>query len=167
VACFWFEWTEPGIAASTKIILGAPIAVLEPQSSTNRSFTSRLYCTERALWKLYWFLRDFGYDVDLLQRDQVDEKALLNLAASFVHRIRPFARVVTKILTPSHPLVNGKYFLARQPMSSTHRMGAETPMVYSYTQISQYLRCPRSYRYATSVAGGKRRHARYGFWPLF
>src|SRR5450631_143393 len=22
-----------------------------------------------------------------------------------------------------------------------------TPMVYSYTQISQYLRCPRSYRY--------------------
>ena len=26
-------------------------------------------------------------------------------------------------------------------------MGGETPMVYSYTQISQYLRCPRSYRY--------------------
>ena len=26
----------------------------------------------------------------------------------------------------------------------THR---ETRMVYSYTQISQYLRCPRSYRY--------------------
>jgi CRISPR/Cas system-associated exonuclease Cas4 (RecB family) len=22
-----------------------------------------------------------------------------------------------------------------------------TPMTYSYTQISQYLRCPRSYRY--------------------
>jgi PD-(D/E)XK nuclease superfamily len=27
------------------------------------------------------------------------------------------------------------------------RMGAEVPMVYSHTQISQYLRCPRSYRY--------------------
>jgi len=27
------------------------------------------------------------------------------------------------------------------------RMGGEAAMVYSYTQISQYLRCPRSYRY--------------------
>jgi len=26
-------------------------------------------------------------------------------------------------------------------------MGGAAPMVYSYTQISQYLRCPRSYRY--------------------
>src|SRR5260370_28025572 len=26
-------------------------------------------------------------------------------------------------------------------------MGKEAVMVYSYTQISQYLRCPRSYRY--------------------
>src|SRR5690242_21801639 len=26
-------------------------------------------------------------------------------------------------------------------------MGGQAAMVYSYTQISQYLRCPRSYRY--------------------
>jgi len=26
-------------------------------------------------------------------------------------------------------------------------MGREAVVVYSYTQISQYLRCPRSYRY--------------------
>jgi hypothetical protein len=26
-------------------------------------------------------------------------------------------------------------------------MGTDLPMVYSFTQISQYLRCPRSYRY--------------------
>jgi hypothetical protein len=38
-----------------------------------------LYCTERALWKLNWFLRDFGYDTQLLKDDQVDEKALSNL----------------------------------------------------------------------------------------
>jgi hypothetical protein len=38
-----------------------------------------LYCTERALWKLNWFLRDFGYDAQLLKDDQVDEKALRNL----------------------------------------------------------------------------------------
>ena len=53
--------------------------ILEPQSFRNRSFFGRLYCTERALWKLHWFLRNFGYDADLLQRDQVDEKALANL----------------------------------------------------------------------------------------
>src|SRR5712671_5954799 len=40
-----------------KSFLELRFVVLEPQSSTNRSFTSRLYCTERALWKLYWFLR--------------------------------------------------------------------------------------------------------------
>jgi PD-(D/E)XK nuclease superfamily len=32
-------------------------------------------------------------------------------------------------------------------MMSMRRTRAEIPMVYSYTQISQYLRCPRSYRY--------------------
>ena len=53
--------------------------ILEPTSHEAISFSGRLYCTERALWKLSWFLRDFGYDADLLTRDQVDEKALLNL----------------------------------------------------------------------------------------
>jgi hypothetical protein len=62
-----------------KPFLELRFVILEPQSSQGRSFFSRLYCTERALWKLHWFLRDFGYDADLLRRDQVDEKALLNL----------------------------------------------------------------------------------------
>ncbi len=53
--------------------------VLEPKSFEARSFSGRLYCTERALWKLNWFLRDFGYDAQLLKDDQVDEKALSNL----------------------------------------------------------------------------------------
>ena len=53
--------------------------ILEPLATQDRSFFSRLYCTERALWKLHWFLRDFGYDADLLNRDQVDERALQNL----------------------------------------------------------------------------------------
>ena len=53
--------------------------ILEPESFATRSFSGRLYCTERALWKLNWFLRDFGYDPDLLGRDEVDEKALLGL----------------------------------------------------------------------------------------
>ena len=62
-----------------KPFLSVRFAVLEPESFAGRSLSGRLYCTERALWKLNWFLRDFGYDADLLGRDQVDEKALLNL----------------------------------------------------------------------------------------
>ena len=53
--------------------------VLEPKAFETRLFSGRLYCTERALWKLNWFLRDFGYDAQLLKDDQVDDKALSNL----------------------------------------------------------------------------------------
>ena len=53
--------------------------VLEPKPFEARLFSGRLYCTERALWKLNSFLRDFGYDTQLLKDDQVDEKALSNL----------------------------------------------------------------------------------------
>ena len=62
-----------------KPFLALQFAILEPASFNARSFSARIYCTERALWKLNWFLRDFGYDADLLNRDQIDEKALLNL----------------------------------------------------------------------------------------
>jgi hypothetical protein len=54
-------------------------AVLEPKDYEGHLFTGRLYCTAKALWKLNWFLRDFGYDPDLMGRDEVDEKALLGL----------------------------------------------------------------------------------------
>lgn len=54
-------------------------AILEPKPFETRLLSGRLYCTERALWKLNWFLRDFGYDTQLLKDDQVDEKALYNL----------------------------------------------------------------------------------------
>jgi hypothetical protein len=53
--------------------------ILEPKPYDGRLFTGRLYCTEKALWKLNGFLRDFGYDAQLLKDDQVDEKALSNL----------------------------------------------------------------------------------------
>jgi hypothetical protein len=53
--------------------------VLEPRQYVSRSITGRIYCTPKALWRLNWFLRDFGYDTDLLGRDEVDEKALLGL----------------------------------------------------------------------------------------
>ena len=62
-----------------KPFLAVRFSILEPASHEALSFSGRLYCTERALWKLTWFLRDFGYDLELLNRDQVDEKALLHL----------------------------------------------------------------------------------------
>jgi hypothetical protein len=62
-----------------KPFLSLRFSILEPTSHEALVFSGRLYCTERALWKLTWFLRDFGYDNELLSRDQVDERALLNL----------------------------------------------------------------------------------------
>ena len=54
--------------------------VLEPKSLAGHRFSARLYCTPKALWKLNWFLRDFGYDSELLERDEIDEKHLIGLS---------------------------------------------------------------------------------------
>ncbi len=55
------------------------LAILEPTALAGKAISGRLYSTPKALWKLSWFLRDFGYDTELLGRDEVDEKALLGL----------------------------------------------------------------------------------------
>jgi len=70
--------------------------VLEPEEQKGRSFSGRLYCTPKAIWRLRWFLRDFAYDQELMGRDEVDEKALLSL------------RGVVRI---SHTTLNGRRFL--------------------------------------------------------
>ena len=62
-----------------KPFLALRFVVLEPNLFESQSLSARLYCTERALWKVDWFLRDFEYDRELLDRDQIDEKALLGL----------------------------------------------------------------------------------------
>jgi len=67
-------------------------SVLEPKELTGHSVAGRLYCTPRALWKLNWFLRDFGYDAELLGHDEIDDKNLVGLHG------------VVKI---SHVVVNG------------------------------------------------------------
>ena len=53
------------------------LAIVEPEELAGRTLSGRLYCTPKALWKLNWFLQDFGYDAELLGQDVVDEKALL------------------------------------------------------------------------------------------
>jgi hypothetical protein len=55
------------------------LAVLDPSRFSGHSLSSRLYCNPKALWKLNWFLRDFGYDTELLGRDEVDETRLVGL----------------------------------------------------------------------------------------
>ena len=53
--------------------------VLKAEPLAGRTFSGRLYCTPRALWKFSWFLRDFGYDAELLGRDEIDDEALIGL----------------------------------------------------------------------------------------
>ncbi|MGB0013943.1 MAG: hypothetical protein WBQ03_20240 [Candidatus Sulfotelmatobacter sp.] len=55
------------------------LAIMEPDRFAGQVLSGRLYCTPKALWKLNWFLRDFGYDTELLGRDEIDEKQLVGL----------------------------------------------------------------------------------------
>src|SRR5712671_6125073 len=53
--------------------------ILEPHELAGRVISGRVYCTAKALWKLSWFLRDFGYDTELLGRNEIDDKSLVGL----------------------------------------------------------------------------------------
>jgi len=79
-----------------KPFFSVSFSILEPEELKDKTFSGRLYCTRKALWKLSWFLRDFGYDSDLLGRDEVDEKALAGL------------RGIVKV---SHTSLNGHSYL--------------------------------------------------------
>ena len=54
-------------------------SVIEPKQFASTSFAGRIYCTPKALWKLSWFLRDFGYDTELFGHDEIDDKRLIGL----------------------------------------------------------------------------------------
>jgi len=55
------------------------LAILEPSRFSGHILSSRLYCSPKALWKLNWFLRDFGHDTELLGRDEVEDSQLVGL----------------------------------------------------------------------------------------
>jgi hypothetical protein len=55
------------------------LSIMEPRPVSGRLLSGRLYATPKAVWKLSWFLRDFGYAPDLMDRDEVDEKAVVGL----------------------------------------------------------------------------------------
>ena len=83
-------------------------AVIEPKESAGHSISGRLYCTPKALWKLTWFLCDFGYDTESLGRDEIDEKNLVGLQG------------VVKI---SHAVVNGTSLLNLDGFAPTSQWG--------------------------------------------
>ena len=80
----------------------------EPAQVKGQLVTGRLYCTVKALWKMNWFLHDFGYDLDLMERDELDEAALRGL------------RGVIKI---SHTTVNGQRFLNLDAFAGADQWG--------------------------------------------
>ena len=76
----WFGCNESSFVGRPKSpIYTLALAILEPGRFSGRTLSSRLYCNPKALWKLNWFLRDFGYDIELLGRDEVDETQLVGL----------------------------------------------------------------------------------------
>ena len=64
---------------SPKSYYSVTLSILEPKYFVGNTISSRVFCHAKALWKLSWFLRDFGYDVELLDRDEVDEKRAVGL----------------------------------------------------------------------------------------
>ena len=55
------------------------LAVREPKQFAGRIVEGRLLCSHKALWKLSWFLRDFGYDPERLSAAEIDERAVVTL----------------------------------------------------------------------------------------
>jgi hypothetical protein len=55
------------------------LVILEPSRFSGHVISSRLYCNPKALWKLNWFLRDFGYDMESMERDELEERQVLGL----------------------------------------------------------------------------------------
>jgi hypothetical protein len=87
-------------------------AVLEPKHLAGCLITGRLYCTTRAMWKLTWFLRDFGYDTELLTKDEIDDQALVGLQG---------------VLKVSHTIVHGISVLNLDGFASLSRWKELSP----------------------------------------
>jgi hypothetical protein len=100
-------------------------SILEPKELAGHSVAGRLYCTPRALWKLNWFLRDFGYDAELLGQDEIDDRNLVGL------------RGVVKI---SHVVVNGASLLNLDgfaPASQWEKLSTPLPASTTVPEVTR------------------------------
>jgi hypothetical protein len=57
----------------------ATFLILEPPAYAGRHVRTRLYCHDRALWKLRWFLSDFHYDPELMVAEELDDRRVVGL----------------------------------------------------------------------------------------
>ena len=57
----------------------ATFLILQPSGFSGRYVRTRLYCHDRALWKLRWFLADFAYDAQLIQAEELDDRRVVGL----------------------------------------------------------------------------------------
>jgi len=64
---------------AAKPCLAATFLILDPAPFAGRYVRTRLYCHDRALWKLRWFLHDFNYDADLLAAEELDDRRVVGL----------------------------------------------------------------------------------------
>jgi len=99
-------------------------SILAPTELAGHSFAGRLYCTPRALWKLNWFLRDFGYDAESLGQDEIDDKNLIGL------------RGVVKI---SHVVVNGPTLLNLDgfaPATQREKLSDALPASAAHSEVT-------------------------------
>jgi hypothetical protein len=97
------------------------LAILEPRRFADHVISSRLYCSPKALWKLNWFLCDFGYDAELLGRDEVDESQLVGLQG------------VVKI---SHIVFNGTSLLRLDGFAAADRWAELSPANLDSPQVA-------------------------------
>jgi len=97
------------------------LSILEPDRFAALDISSRLYCSPKALWKLNWFLRDFGYDTELMRRDEVDENQLIGLKG------------VVKI---THIVVNGSSLTRLDGFASAARWEELTPSNLDNPQVA-------------------------------
>ncbi len=56
--------------------------ILEPSASAGQPIVGRLCCTQKAMWKLGWFLRDFLYDPELLPTNRLTRRLCPDSAVS-------------------------------------------------------------------------------------
>ena len=73
----WFASDPPGTPLSPA--WQPTFLILEPAPYAGRYVRTRLYCHDRALWKLRWFFHDFNYDAELLAADELDDRRVVGL----------------------------------------------------------------------------------------
>jgi hypothetical protein len=73
------------------------------------------------LWKLNWFLRDFGYDTELIDRDEVDESQLIGLSG---------------IVKLSHVSISGTSLLRFDGFAPTSRWAELSPANLDSSQVA-------------------------------